>query len=203
MISADDISICAAQPISNRGGGALGRRGFSILELLIATLISLMIMAATVTLFGVVGDRISSGRAIIETNDRVRAAQNLLRTDILGRTGSMFPWEQPGAGNGYFEIVKGPYRDQYPNTDTMTGYTRNALLFTTRSKDRPFVGRFNGSSIESSTAEVAWFLQPMINTQGSLVTITNPNLAAVPRPCSCMRCLVGFYSSCLRRRHCR
>jgi hypothetical protein len=163
------------------------RRGFTILELLIATLISLMVMGATVTLFGVVGDRITSGRAMIETNDRIRAAQNLLRLDLVGRTSSMFPWEQPGAGNGYFEIVKGPYRDQFQKTDangnlldTMTGYTRDALLFTTRSKDRPFVGRFNGTTVESNVAEVAWFLQPMINTQGTLVTIANPNLLNNP-----------------------
>jgi hypothetical protein len=151
------------------------RRGFTILELMIATLISLMVMGATVQLFGVVGDKISSGRALIETNDRIRAAQNLLRLDLQGRTSSMFPWEQASAGNGYFEILKGGYRDQYPNPDTLTGYTRDALMLTTHTTNRPFVGRFNGTTAESNVAEVAWFLQPMMNAQGSLVTIPNPN----------------------------
>jgi hypothetical protein len=39
-------------------------------------------------------------------------------------------------------------------------------MLTTRSRDLPFVGRFNGSTAESQVAEVAWFMQPSVNSQG-------------------------------------
>src|SRR5258708_19141436 len=70
------------------------RRGLSLMELLIATTISVMVMGATVTLFGVVGERINGGRAMIEVADRLRSTQNLLHHDLRGLTGSILPWEQ-------------------------------------------------------------------------------------------------------------
>src|SRR4051812_38663107 len=84
------------------------RRGLSLMELLISTMLSIMVMGATVTLFGVVGERINGGRAMIETSDRVRAVENKLHFDLLGHTAAMLPWEQASSGAGYFEILKGP-----------------------------------------------------------------------------------------------
>jgi hypothetical protein len=164
------------------------RRGLSLMELLIATTMSIMVMGATVTLFGVVGDRINGGRAIIETNDRLRAIQNLLRRDLGGHTASMLPWAQPSAGEGYFEIIKGPAnitglgapfpnknRDSLPTDPNVTlGYTQDVLMLTTRSPDQPFTGRAiinnNLTTVESPIAEVVWFLQPTFNARGQLAT---------------------------------
>jgi hypothetical protein len=165
----------------------LSRRGLSLMELLVATTISIMVMGATVTLFGVVGDRINGGRAMIETSDRLRAVQNLLRRDLLGHTPSMLPWEQPSAGAGYFEIIKGPLhtgltgaypasnRDSQPFAANVTlGYTQDVLMLTTRSPDQPFSGRAiinnNLTTVESPIAEVVWFMQPTFNAQGQLST---------------------------------
>ena len=143
------------------------------MELLIATTISIMLMAATVTLFGVVGDKVNAGRAMIETGDRLRATRNRLSADLRGATVSFLPWEQPSAASGYFEIVKGPApnnRDANPNS-TLVGYTQDVLMLTTRSRDVPFTGRFlNPSSgslttIESQVVEVVWYLQPTFNPQ--------------------------------------
>ena len=150
------------------------RRGLSLMELLIATTISIMLMAATVTLFGVVGDKVNAGRAMIETGDRLRATRSRLSADLRGVTAPMLPWGQPASGDGYFEIIKGPApnnRDANPNS-TLVGYTQDVLMLTTRSRDVPFTGRFfnlsNGSltTIESQVAEVAWYMQPTFNAQG-------------------------------------
>jgi hypothetical protein len=144
------------------------------MELLVATTISIMLMAATVTLFGVVGDKVNAGRAMIETGDRLRATRNRLSADLRGATASFLPWEQASSGSGYFEVVKGPApnnRDANPNS-TLVGYTQDVLMLTTRSRDVPFTGRFlNPSSgslttIESQVAEVAWYMQPTFNAQG-------------------------------------
>ncbi len=90
------------------------RRGLSLMELLIATTISIMLMAATVTLFGVVGDKVNAGRAMIETGDRLRATRSRLSADLRGVTAPMLPWGQPASGDGYFEIIKGPARGYEP-----------------------------------------------------------------------------------------
>ncbi|HEV3418468.1 MAG TPA: hypothetical protein VG056_16720, partial [Pirellulales bacterium] len=146
------------------------RRGLSLMELMIATTISIMVMGATVTLFGVVGDKINAGRAMIETNDRVRSTQNLLRRDLRGATVSFLPWEQPSAGSGYFEVFKGNTYDADPNLvnqgplGVLAGYTQDVLMLTTRSPDLPFTGRFNTTTVESQVAEVVWFMQPTFNS---------------------------------------
>jgi hypothetical protein len=150
------------------------------MELLIATTISIMLMAATVTLFGVVGDKVNAGRAMIETGDRLRATRNRLVNDLRGVTASMLPWQDASAGSGYFEIIKGPVVDTVNKTfnrdanatSTLVGYTQDILMLTTRSRDVPFTGRFfnptTGSltTIESQVAEVVWYMQPTFNAQG-------------------------------------
>ena len=147
------------------------RHGLSLMELLIATTISIMVMGATVTLFGVVGERINGGRAMIEVADRLRSTQNLLHHDLRGVTVSFLPWEQPSAGSGYFEILKGPARDSLPGSANVTlGYTQDVLMFTTRSPDQPFTGRYmtggSQTTIESPLAEVVWYMQPTFNAAG-------------------------------------
>ncbi len=144
------------------------------MELLIATTISIMLMAATVTLFGVVGDKVNAGRAMIETGDRLRATRSRLSADLRGATASMRPWEDPSAGSGYFEIIKGPPVDTTKNTfnrdanaiSTLVGYTQDVLMLTTRSRDVPFTGRYLGTTIESQVAEVVWYMVPTFNAQG-------------------------------------
>lgn len=157
------------------------------MELLISTMLSIMVMGATVTLFGVVGERINGGRAMIETSDRLRAVENRLHIDLLGHTASMLPWEQPSGGSGYFEILEGPApfnldaSQQNPDgsQNVLLGYTQDVLMFTTRSPDQPFTGRFltqngNTTTVESPIAEVVWYLQPSFNAQGQKVILPTP-----------------------------
>ena len=160
------------------------RGGFSLIEMLASLVITLIVMGATVQLFGTVGSAINNGRAGLEQNDRVRSAQQVLRNDLLGHTCDTLVWQRPEAASGYFEIVKGPPgtgRDTSPsnyNSSTfpngpnqpgalLTGYTQDALFLTVRSRGLPFIGRAtingNATTIESQVAEVVWFMQPTMN----------------------------------------
>ncbi len=171
------------------------RRGFSLVEVMVATAISLILIGGAATLFGYVGDRVTAGRAGIETSDHVRAAQDRLRSDLQMRTATMLPWESPAAGNGYFEIVKSNQirwdntnyntitdqngnpvtgRDTVaanPTTTAIDGYGNDYLFFTIRAKDRPFVGRAGSTTVQSQVAEVVWFMAPNRDASGNF---TNP-----------------------------
>ena len=156
--------------------------GLSVIELLAATVISLIVMGATVQLFGTVGAQISNGRSNIELGDRVRSAVERLRRDLAGVTVDMRTWTRPEEASGYFEIVKGLQSNWDKNASpasaigtpgaTLTGYTADGLFFTTRTRDLPFVGRAVNTSgqnvtLESQVAEVAWFMQPTLNASGT------------------------------------
>ena len=54
------------------------RRGLSLVEMLASLVITLIVMAATVQLFGTVTNAINFGRAGLETNDRVRSVVQTL-----------------------------------------------------------------------------------------------------------------------------
>jgi hypothetical protein len=153
------------------------RRGLSLVELMASLVITLIVMAATVQLFGTVTNAINFGRAGLETNDRVRSMAQRLRKDINGLTCDTIPWQKPEAASGYLEIVKGPSRDSQPTGANLTtpgatllGYTQDVLFLTSRSKDLPFVGRTNlggtSSTIESQVAEIVWFMSQSLNSQG-------------------------------------
>ena len=90
------------------------RRGLSLVELLASLVITLIVMAATVQLFGTVSNAINFGRAGLETNDRVRSVVKRLRTDFAGLTCDTIPWQRPETASGYLEILKGPGRDSVP-----------------------------------------------------------------------------------------
>jgi type II secretory pathway pseudopilin PulG len=189
------------------------RRAFTLVEVLIATAVTLLMMALVVTVFGLVGDSVSASRATMETVDRLRAAQIRLQADVDGVTAPTLPPLDPAQGAGYFEIIEGAvgpvilpqprapaeaiFLDEFGNLvnyngvnfDTTVGDNDDMLMFTTRSVGEPFIGRFtfkdtpqsgeipDGSdvppgmggppqpfnyrtaSIQSTVAEVCWFLR--------------------------------------------
>jgi prepilin-type N-terminal cleavage/methylation domain-containing protein len=169
-----NLSTPALRSRTPHGAGRRLRHGFTIVELLIATLISLVVMAATVSLFGVVADKITNGRAMIELSDRLRSAAHSLRTDLRGMTVDTLPWQAPAQGNGYLEIDKFPPVSAAASFNGLLGYTKDIICFTTRAKDLPFVARsiVNGQTtmIESQLAEVQWFLWPAKNSLGQPTT---------------------------------
>lgn len=145
-------------------------RGYTIVELLTATVLTLMLMAALVNIFGMLGRSINDSRATLEMTSRLRAAKNVLQIDLKGLTVVMSPPRHPKEGEGYFEAIEGNVGPVIPPfviavdsesglNDTTVGDYDDILLFTTRSRGGPFTGRNQDGTIRSYEAEVAWFVR--------------------------------------------
>ena len=147
----------------------------TLVEMLVATAITLILMAAVAQVFAAFSGAMSNGRSILETDSRLRNVARRLRDDLNGVTTQMLPPRTPDQGEGYFELIEGPLNDYQDASNgsaaLVSGTTEvcptdidDVLLFTTRDTDSPFVGRLLSETIESSTAEVAWFARPTPGT---------------------------------------
>jgi type II secretory pathway component PulJ len=149
------------------------RAGYTLIEILVATALTLIMIVAVVEIFGLLGDSVSTSRATLEMTDRLRSAAAILQADLAGVTVTMLPPRRPEADEGYFELIEGPNtglsntainRSEGAAPDTTAGDFDDLLMFTTRRPKRHFVGRCagatdGGGTIESDSAQVAWFLR--------------------------------------------
>jgi len=87
------------------------RLGMTLVEMLIATTITLIIMAAVAEVFGLFGAGVSDSRSVIEMTDQMRAAAYRLRQDLAGTTAPTLPPLDPAQEQGYFEYIEGPATD--------------------------------------------------------------------------------------------
>jgi type II secretory pathway component PulJ len=158
-----------------RTASAVSSGGFTLIEILVSTTLTLILMAAVVTMFGSIGKSVNESRSTLEMSDRLRTAAAILQKDLAGVTVTMLPPRR--LEDGYFEYIEGPIGDgagmlssPAVNNDPTAGGARDGtvmdnddiLLFTTRSVGRPFVGRCQLSSdgtVQSDVAEVAWFVR--------------------------------------------
>ena len=135
-------------------------------------------MTAVVTVFGGVGDGIAKSRRALEQFDRMRTAAQQLRVDLAGVTATPDGNPaRPEQNPGYLEISEGGIvgtpqavnaatNTTNPPVDYTVGVGGNSgnvrsdiLMFTTRNAVKPFVGRYQGATLQSDVAEVAWFLR--------------------------------------------
>lgn len=134
------------------------RKAFSLVEVLVATALTLVLMGMVVTLFANIGGSISSQRALIETTERHRHAQKMLQRDLECATALPIPPLNPADGQGYLEIIEGPngpilseanyfVRDEDGDgtfsPDTSIGDMDDVLMLTIRSPQEPLVGRYS------------------------------------------------------------
>jgi type II secretory pathway component PulJ len=135
------------------GGRRPLRCGFSLVELLVASMLSLLVMGSVAALFAEFGRSVSDGRAMTELNTRTRNAAWRLRQDLAGLTcvpASRVPVE---ANAGYFHVIEG-------SNNSATGDWDDILALTTSSPSAPFLGRLAGADgFESPVAEVIWFCE--------------------------------------------
>ena len=171
------------------GGGCPGRfrsAGYTLVEVLIATTLALMLMAAVAQMFAQLGTSVNNSRATLETADRLRACQLRLQMDLEGLTVTMLPPRRVENEEGYFEYIEGgapgsancpspaPINSITGSSDSSynvttsgssqvagtVGETGDILMFTTRNSNRPFSGMYQGNTtIQSETAEIAWFMR--------------------------------------------
>lgn len=165
----------ALRSLSVRRGGSR-RAGYTLIEIITATVLCLLIMAAVTSLIGSVTTSIAESRGTIEMADQLRSAQIRLQTDLRYRTAPMTPSLRPSDSPGYFEIIEGPgpfivtgqgvvYGDSTVSPvrvpDSSIGDLDDILMWTVRSYGEPFSGRVGGAGSmgQSQVAEVAWFVR--------------------------------------------
>ncbi|MCA9124918.1 MAG: type II secretion system protein [Planctomycetaceae bacterium] len=147
-------------------GCANQRAAFTLIEMLVATALTLMLVAALAQAFSIVGTGVSTNRASLEMAGQLRAVSLRLQDDLSGLTIPTRPWPDPSAGLGYFEYLDGADHDairfawSVPNTSF--GDADDILMFTARNDRELFLGsRSNGTggvtTIESPLAEIVWF----------------------------------------------
>ena len=163
------------------GNAIAERRGMSLIEMLVATAATLMLMAAVAQVFSVFGAAVTNSRSMIELDGRMRTVAWKLRSDLAGATARTLPPLEPSAGEGYLEIIEGPKTDNTAGNGStiLAADTDDILLFTTRSNDPPFLGKAGTDLIESPTAEVAWFLRPTTGTTPQTYTLFRRQLLVV------------------------
>lgn len=151
--------------------------------MLVSLAITLVMMGAVVSLFGLISDNVSNSRSVIEISERLRATRNRLQTDLQGVTAIMKPPMRPESNMGYFELIERGSTDaqqlialgsqQAFLLGSLSGDNDDVLMFTTRSRGEPFVGRFrdpanpNILTVESQDAEVIYFCAPALDANGN------------------------------------
>jgi prepilin-type N-terminal cleavage/methylation domain-containing protein len=185
-------------------------RGFTLIEILVSTALTLLLMAAVVTMFGSIGKSVNESRSTLEMADRLRSAAAILQKDLAGATVTVLPPRR--VEDGYFEIIEGPLGDGpgmvQPSSAALVDPTAGGgadgtiidnddrLLFTTRSVGRPFVGKVNpnlvgSGSIQSDVAEVTWFVRGRTLYRRVLLVapwLNNPTTGALAESAA------GFYA---------
>lgn len=97
---------------SLRHPAADNRRGMTLIEVLIATAMTLLIMLALAQGFKTMSDGVSAGRSRLTGSDQLRGISGLLRADLKGMTVNTTVLPQTSQfANGYFEYYDGPISD--------------------------------------------------------------------------------------------
>ncbi|MEO1497255.1 MAG: hypothetical protein AAFV43_08910 [Planctomycetota bacterium] len=83
--------------------------------MLTALAVTLLLMAAVVTVFANVTSSVTRRRATLEMSGQLRSVREQLSRDLEGATCTALPWREPEANEGYIEIIEGPQTDLYPS----------------------------------------------------------------------------------------
>lgn len=85
--------------------------GFTLVEMLVAIAITLVMMAAVVTLFANVSGSVRNRRATVEMSGQIRHVRNVLQQDLQGATCPGSTWQRPESNHGYIELIEGAHRE--------------------------------------------------------------------------------------------
>lgn len=167
-------------------------RGFTLVEVLVATAVTLLMMISLAQIFKVIGDSMQQGRSVLELNNRLRSVVYRLRSDLDNLTVIPAPPADPSTGSGYLQVFDGSTTDytaatRFSMAASRFGDVDDILMATVRAGDVWFTGKvpqfvllktapdpnnldhFTLISIASQHAEVSVFLQPLASNAG------NPN----------------------------
>ena len=121
------------------------RRGFTLVEVLVATAVTLLMMVSLAKVFKLVGDSMKQGRAALELNSRLRNVAHRIQLDLNNITVTPKPGSDALTGSGYLKIYDGPLTDysygMISSTFNRFGDVDDILMFTARAGDDWFVGK--------------------------------------------------------------
>ncbi len=161
-------------PVRPRRSDFTRLRGYTLVEMLVATALTLVLILAVAEIFSRIGRTVNDTRATLETMDQLRGVAAKLQKDLEGHTCPPMPPCRPDDGSGYIEIIEGAYYDNHSvaapgaisvdsdsggTADTTVGDPDDIVMLTTRTTSQPFVGLYNSNPVESDVAEVAWFIR--------------------------------------------
>lgn len=155
------------------------RSGFTLVEVLVATVVTLLMMVSLAQVFKLMGDSMKQGRAALELNSRLRNVAYRIQLDLNNCTATPKPGSEAVAG--YFKIYDGPLTDYSYGMASATynrfGDPDDILMFTARAGDDWFVGKvplfvLQGAAptaanqemvtITAQHAEIVVFAEPMV-----------------------------------------
>ena len=76
--------------------------------------LTLLLMAAILTVFANISGSVTRRRATIEMASSLQKVREVLARDLAGATCPAVPWQRPESNVGYLEIIEGPQNDYYP-----------------------------------------------------------------------------------------
>jgi hypothetical protein len=140
------------------------RRGMTLVELLVATTVTLLLVFAITQGFAVISQTVTMNRATVEMAGQMRNLSLRLQRDLETTTVPMRPWPLSSSGLGYFEIVEGRRSDidadndgtadavelfNNPGSgiDTSIGDFDDVVMFTAYSSGEPFTGQVLGTLV--------------------------------------------------------
>lgn len=144
--------------------------GFTLVEVLIATALSLLMMMALAEGFKRMSDSMTDGRANLALSDRLRSVTGTLRNDLERLTLRPLPPQNQLTGSGYFEYYEGPVTDYSAtvnNVDLVASSANGAiptsrfgdvddvLMFTARAMREPFKGKVPLGLLRQANGESA------------------------------------------------
>ena len=140
--------------------GGRRRRGFSLIELLVAITITMMMVAAIARFFKFVGDSVAEGRAAVQLNAELHGLRLQLHEQLALATPYAIGGGDASSSSGYLEIIEGPTRDGTAASaniaDSLFGDVDDVIAFTVRSRGEPFRGRIYYRFREPGAASNNW-----------------------------------------------
>ncbi len=170
------------------------RRGFTLLEVMVATAVTLLMMIALAQIFKSIGNGMKQGRAALELNNRLRDVVYRIRLDLDNMTAIPDPPADATTGAGYLKYYDGTLTDYsaalytndpstFPSTDySKYGDVDDIFMFTARAGDIWFTGKvplfvLQGVAptatntglvtIAAQHAEVILFVEPVVTNIGN------------------------------------
>ncbi len=160
------------------------RRGYTLIEILLAVTLGLVLMLGVVQMFAMVGNFVTGSQGLMELDQKIRSAQIMLQNDLVRYTAKMSVPADLNSGAGYFRIDENSsttvttspdtrLSDYYSNLNGIVGDNDDVLTFTIHDLDSPFIGRNGTTVVNSPDAEVKWFVYKDTDNRFSLYRSIN------------------------------